>query len=54
MCLHVLGMIGQTLLFANTQLDCKKAKCMKKVKGVTKIAFLQSNNMAVNPSMFYE
>ena len=31
---------------------CNKAKCME--KGVTKIAFLQSNNMAVNPSMFYE
>ena len=29
MCLHVLGMIGLTLLFANTQLDCNKDKRMK-------------------------
>ena len=29
MCLHILGIIVQTLLFANTQLDCNKAKCMK-------------------------
>ena len=32
MCLHVLGMIGQTWLFTNTQLDCNKAKYMKKGK----------------------
>ena len=39
MCLHVLGMIGQTLRFANTQLDCNKAKRMKKGKRCYEYSF---------------